>query len=311
MLLMRSRKNIAFNTGYLPEQGGHSIYFHEYGNPQGRTVLIFHGGPGSCSKAEHARLFNLKKFRVILFDQRGRGKSLPSYETANNTLQDTLDDAKRILDFLSIKNKVCVYGGSWGSTVCLAFSQKYPELVERIIVSSTFLARKKDIEWIFPGTSLFYPDILDQLTEKAEGLPDIRAYFARMAFSGDKEDLIQATSFYARYEPVIGKPEPQAVGVRASETHARSFKLRMHYEVNDYWLKENQLLDNIDLIKSIPTLIVHNRIDMVCPLEQSWALHKAMPASRLIIVPDFGHDSALLEKTLKKEAARFMEECIE
>ncbi len=307
MLPTSSQEKKPFNTGYLPENKGHKVYYHEFGNPEGLPILVFHGGPGSCSKPKHANMFNLKNNRVILFDQRGRGKSLPLFEVQNNTLQDVVEDAKKILETLSVK-KAIVYGGSWGSTVGLVFAQTYPDLVDKLIVAKTFLGRKKDIDWRSSGVAHFYPDIIQKLMDEVSPSVDIRKYYADLAFSSNEDDRIKATSLYGRYEPMIGQLNPTFPNEPASEEHSKSFKLRMHYERNNYGLCENQILKNIKSIENIPTLIVHNRLDMVCPVEQSWELHSAMKKSKLVMVPDYGHDSDLLDETLEKEIVIFMKD---
>ena len=295
-----------FNTGYLPEVDGHRVFFQEFGNPQGRPILAFHGGPGSCSKPVHTRAFDLKKCRVILFDQRGRGKSLPPHEIKNNTLADTVEDARRIFHVLNL-DKAVIYGGSWGSTVALVFAETYPDLIERLIVAQTFLARNRDIEWTYAGTARFYPEIMHEIMRDLPDTVDKTAHYAKMAASTSKEERIKALNLYGRYEHILGTLAPALPTETPTDDHLGVFAVRMHYEKNNYFLKENQILDNIATIADIPTLIVHNRLDMVCPVEQSWELHRAMKKSRLVIVPDSGHGSTLLYKTTRREVSSFLE----
>jgi len=294
-----------FNNGYLPEEDGHQVYFQEFGNPDGKPVLLFHGGPGSCSKPKHATNFNLKTHRIIMFDQRGCGQSLPLYNIENNSLKHLVHDAHRLLAQLSIK-KTIVCGGSWGATVCLAFAQSYPQLIEKMICSKVFLARNKDISWISESSAIFYPDIMDALRSPIPAGQDLRDYYAKQMLFGDRKAQAAATKLYGSYERQIGSLHPALLQEEPAEDHIESFKLYMHYDADNYGLTENQILENIDSIKHIPTLIVHNRLDMICPAEQAWLLHKAMPQSKLVIVPDSGHSSALLERTIKQELQTFL-----
>lgn len=295
-----------FNSGYLPTDNGHDVYFREYGNPEGVVVLSFHGGPGGSSKPSHAQRFDLKKCRVILFDQRGGGKSKPAYETQNNTVDDLLNDASRLLKHLKITEKVIVSGGSWGSTLSLLFAQKYPERVEKLIIAQTFLARAKDVEWMTQHVTRLYPDIFEKIAAPIPQTSNLREYYAALMASNDPQQRVLGTSLYGRFEYLMGDLEPVLSAEPPEPDHIGSFGIFMHYDAMNYGVKDNQILDNIETIKHIPTLIVHNRMDLVCPVDQSWEVHKAMPESTLVIVPDYGHGSDFLKATLKEEADNFL-----
>lgn len=288
-----------FDEGYLPVKDGHEIYYRRFGNPAGEPVLSFHGGPGSVSKAKHAACFDLKKYQVILFDQRGCGKSFYKNRFDKNTTNDLLDDAARLLDTVGIKKKVISYGGSWGATLALLFAQKYPERVKRIIVSCIWLARSEDRQWMSKTSGLFYPDFLDQIYAGSNG-KDPTKYYTKLLF-GSSKDMQKAMSLYGGYERLLGQVDPYFFKPPFETQNILSAQMFFHYESHEYFIKENQIIKEAKKIAAIPTLIVHNRLDMTCPVKQAWDLHKALPKSKIIIVPDRGHGSKLMFDVLKKE----------
>jgi proline iminopeptidase len=295
----------AYATGYLPEENGHKVFYHQFGNPKGLPVLVFHGGPGDSSKPKHAALFDLKKYRVIQFDQRGCGQSLPFAETKNNTPADVLKDTKRILDHLNIQ-KCIVYGVSWGSTLALLFAQRYPDNILKMIFGMTVLARKRDIDWISEETRRFYPDIIEHLEQDIKDGKTLRQHYADLMASDKPADQIRSIKLYGQYEFMIGKLNPRFADIQPTAQDLQYFKIYMHYDALNYGVKDNEILENMHKIAHIPALILHNRLDLVCPVEQSWLVHKAMPHSKLVIVPDYGHSSDLLKKTSKKEIKEFL-----
>jgi proline iminopeptidase len=294
-----------FATNYLPEENGHRVFYQQFGNPQGEAILSFHGGPGSFSKTKHAKEFDLKKYRVILFDQRGCGQSTPAGSITHNTTQDLIHDAARILDTLGIAH-VHIKGGSWGSTLALLFAQHYPQRVTSLILSQIFLARHADYMWINEQSRMFYPDIFAQMEEHIPAGQSVRDGYTQMLFSNNLLHQIKATQFLGRYERLVGSLNPSFKTDLPDDAHMQGFRIYMHYDRQNFGLAENQILDSIAAITHIPTLIVHNRLDMVCPLEQAWLLHQALPQSRLVIVPDHGHVSPLLYKTLAQETNLFL-----
>ena len=277
----------AFNDGYIDSGDGHHVYFHEYGNKNGDAILVFHGGPGNYSKPKHAALFNLEKYRVILFDQRGSGKSTSDDRYKNNTTQCIIKDAKAILDALQIKT-VKIVSGSWGSTLALLFAEQYPEMVSKMVLNSVFLGRKQDIKWISNGTKLFYPDLYQYI--KVEPEEDFMRWNYEHIFSNSIEEQNLATKKFGSYERNLGSLTPYiSKEYEPSQEHRDGFRLYMHYLYNNLFLTDNQILDNISKIKNIPVTIVHNRIDMITPLQGAWDLHLALPQSKMIIVDDLGH----------------------
>ena len=296
-----SHKPKAIFKGCLPELDGHKIYFQVFGNPNGKTILNFHGGPGARSKFKYVRCCNLKRYKVIIFDQRGCGNSEFKDLFYKNTTQDTIKDAKRILDFLNIKEKVISFGGSWGSTLALLFAETYPDLVDKIIVSQTFLARKKDVDWTYKDSKMFYPDIIEKLSP----------YLINT--HKDLENLLKQSNvkikktvkYLTNYDYQIGKLKIN-LDEELGDSTTNSFKVYMHYNTNNYFIKENEILNNIAKIKNIPTLIIGNRLDFCTPLEQAYTLHKAMPKSTLHIIDSFGHGSKKQNKLLPKLIKEFL-----
>lgn len=295
-----------FNDGYLPELDGHEVYYAQYGNPQGKPILMFHGGPGYYSRAEKAKDVNLKNFRVIMFDQRGGGKSKPAGRLEMNTTQNLLDDVVRLLDYLKIEEKIILYGGSWGSTLALLFAEQYPDMVEKLVLSKIFLADKKSRNWELRDSGLFYPDILEAI--KGD-LPDngmIPEYYSKLINSGDASQQARAVALYGSYEFMLGSLDPKIEVKDVEDARVVSTRIYMHYSAQDFMLEDGEIMDNIGKIRAIPTLIVHNRLDFICPLEGAYRLHKAMTRSKLVIVPEKGHGGPLSSKINKKEVREFL-----
>lgn len=295
-----------FNEGYLPELDGHEVYFAEYGNPQGEVILTFHGGPGYWSRAENAKNFDLRKYRVVMFDQRGSGKSKPLGATENNTTQDLLDDAVRLLDYLKIEGGIILYGSSWGSTLVLLFAEQYPETVKCLLLSKIFLADRDCREWELKDSGRFYPDILDAIKGDLPDNSQIPGYYDKMINSGDKALQSKAVSLYGSYERQLGRLNPKIEILEADERSLAANRIYMHYSAEEFMLAEDEIMDNIGKIHHIPTLIVHNRLDFVCPPSNAYKFHKAMQNSKLVIVPDKGHSSKMLSAVNKKEMAEFL-----
>lgn len=293
----------SFNTGYLDVGDGHQIYYQQFGNPKGIPVLSFHGGPGGSSKAKHVTHYNLKKYRVVVFDQRGCGCSLFKDAFFKNTTKATIKDAKLLLEHLGIKGKIIVNGASFGASLALLFAETYPELIKHIIVSSVFLMRPEDAEWVTHMSRIFYPDFIDPMREMAHS-KDIVSYFHKLIFSKKGSDIKKAQKYYGTYEMQLGKLSPTwANDPDLTEEAIRSTRIYLHYEKNKFFVGSDEILGHIKRIQKIPTLIVHNRLDFCCPVVGAYELHQKLPKSKLVIVPSKGHGSALLFKILDQEIA--------
>ncbi|MBO7332296.1 MAG: alpha/beta fold hydrolase [Alphaproteobacteria bacterium] len=292
-------KTKPFETGYLPAQDGHQVFYQQFGNPKGTPVLYFHGGPGGSSKASQAENFDLKRFRVILFDQRGSGKSSAEDALYKNTTKETLEDALRLLEYLGVSDKIIVSGGSWGSSLALMFAENHPDKISKIVLCSVFLARNRDRDWCNVDSVRFYPDIMEAL-QKPAGKEEVVSYYHDLIFSDDEEKQEEALALYGQAERLLGKLNPAFKPAFRDDKAVQKLRIFMHYERNKHFIEENHILKNIHKIKSIPMFIFHNRLDFCCPVEQAWELHKSCPKSKLIVVPDKGHGSNRMFKVMKR-----------
>lgn len=273
----------------------HTIFIEECGEPNGIPILFLHGGPGIGCDPTHRRFFNPKLYRIILFDQRGCGRSTPHLSLVNNTTQNLISDMEMIREYLDVKEWI-LFGGSWGATLALLYSQMHPQNVIAMILRGVFLARQKDLDWLYKedGVAKFFPDHWQRfLTHVPEDRHDnvIQAYYELLH---GKDEILQlslakcwglweAGCTTLEVNPDIEKKFTNlhfALAVAAIETH---------YFINKNFIKENQILDNMAKISHIPTKIVHGRYDMVCPLENSYALNLAWPGSQLEIIRYAGH----------------------
>ena len=294
-----------YNCGYLPEKDGHQVYFMEAGSKNGRPVLMFHGGPGGCSRLAKAADFP-RGWRLIMFDQRGSGKSLPKGEMQNNTTWDLLQDANRLLEYLGIAEPVVVYGPSWGSTLALLFAEQYTQKVRAMLLSKIFLADDLSAEWSNRCSSWFYPDIWRQIEDAAGDKTDIVAAYAKMINSPDADKQKLAAGLYGRYERVMGSFEPRLDVENIDDDDVAECKIYINYAAQKFMLKEGEIMRHIDKLRHLPCLIVHNRLDMVCPLIGAYRLHLALPQSKLVIVPAKGHGGKLHSKINRREMRQFL-----
>ena len=296
-----------FNEGYLPELDGHKVYFREFGNPKGEPIVCFHGGPGFWSRAETAKKFNLKKYRIIMFDQRGCGKSKPAGYMEHNTTQDNVDDVVRLLELLEINNKVILFGGSWGSTMALMFAISYPKVVKALILSKIFLANKDSQNWELKQSGLFYPDMLEGLKGNISDNYLIPEYYAKQINSENLEQQTNAATKYGCWERILGSLDPKFGNYIPDEKEINMQKIYINYAAQNFMMEDDEIIDNAVKIAHIPTLIVHNRLDFICPPINAYRLHKVLPMSKLIFVPAKGHSSKLLDETLCMEMKEFLQ----
>jgi proline iminopeptidase len=286
-----------YNLGYLPEENGHKVCFAEYGNKKGKPVLLFHGGPGGSCKARHLKGINLKKYRVITLDQRGCGLSLPLGQIENNTTQDILKDYDRLINLLNIEEKVILRGGSWGSTLALLWAEKNPQKVEKMLLSQVFLANNDFHNWEFNGTKYIYPEFVEYMSKKSKG--NITTYYNKLIQSINKNKQLEAINEFGWYERICGSMAPKfACFSDVCNTELASNRIYMHYAANNFFLTENDILRNTSKIKGINTVIVHNRLDLICPFKGAYDLHIKMNNSELIVVEEFGHVGNKIHKTI-------------
>ena len=286
-----------YNEGYLPEENGHKVYFAEYGNKGGKPVLFFHGGPGGSCRVRHIKGINLKKYRVITLDQRGCGLSLPFGKLENNTTQDTLNDYDRLVNHLNIQGKVILRGGSWGSTLALLWAEKNPQKVEKILISQVFLADEDFHHWEFDGAKYIYPEFVEYMSKKSKG--NITGYYNKLIQSSNKKKQLEAINEYCWYERICGSMKPEFTAfTEVCDRELAKNRIYAYYAANNLFLKENDILKNVIKIKDIETIIVHNRLDLICPFKGAYDLHSRMNNSTLIAVDEFGHTGDKLHKAI-------------
>ena len=285
-----------YETGFL-KKGKHEIYYEQCGNPKGKPAIFLHGGPGGGCGSLSRRFFNPKKYRIILFDQRGCGRSKPHGCLEDNTTWHLIEDIETIRERLSIK-KWLVFGGSWGSTLAIAYAQKYPNNVSQMVLRGIFMLRQKELQWFYQyGASEMYPEAWQGfLKEIPENERDnlIEAY-RKIFYGKNKEKQLSAAKAWSKWEASCSfiNHNPDAVKESINAEFALAFALiENHYFVNKGFLEnENQLLDNIDIIRNIPTIIIQGRYDVVCPPTTGYELHSKWPESELVIAPFSGHSA--------------------
>lgn len=274
----------------------HSLYVEECGNPDGVPVVFVHGGPGAGCEPYHRRFFDSQAYRIVLFDQRGCGKSTPHAELSGNTTQNLVADMERIREHLGI-DKWVVFGGSWGATLGLVYAQTHPSRVLGLVLRGIFLCRDQDIRWFYQdGAHRVFPDywsyFLRPIAENERG-DMLQAYYRRL--TGDDEVARMAAAkawsiWEGRCATLV--PRQSVVDHFANAHTALSLaRIECHYFVNNSFLEPNQIVRDAHKIKDIPGVIVHGRYDMVCPLDQAWALHNAWPHAELRVVADAGHSA--------------------
>lgn len=284
-----------FETGMLPVSDLHTIYFERCGNPNGLPVVFLHGGPGGGLIPGYRQFFDPAVYHIVLFDQRGSGKSTPHAELNENTTWDLVADIERLREKFGIESWV-VFGGSWGSTLALTYAITHPERVLGLILRGIFLCRPKELQWFYQyGASEIFPDFWEQYRDAipAEEHGDfMQAYYKRMTSDNEKIRL-DACRAWSVWEGSTSKlfPDTGLINHFAADHEALSLaRIECHYFVNNcFFPTDNYILENIEKIQQIPTVIVQGRYDVVCPATSAWELHKAMPEAVFTIVPDAGH----------------------
>lgn len=286
----------ATSSGYLDVGDGHEIYYEESGSRHGKPVVFLHGGPGGGCNAAMRRLFNPDIYRVILFDQRGCGKSRPHASLKNNTTNDLINDIEILRAAMQVE-KWQVFGGSWGSTLGLAYAQAHPDRVTELIVRGIFLATKEELDWLYRrGTSEFFPEQWQKFTDPvpaSERHNLLDAYHKRLN-SDDEEECLRFARLWSAWEgsTITLLPNEEMEETFADANFALAVaRIETHYFINGCFLDEGQLMKNLDRIRNIPAVIVHGRYDMLCRCKIAWELAQAWPEARLRIVADAGHSA--------------------
>ncbi len=284
-----------YRSGFLPVSDLHTLYFEEVGNPQGKPVVYLHGGPGAGINALARRFYDPQIYRIILFDQRGSGQSTPHAELRDNTTWDLVADIERLRTMLGIERWL-VFGGSWGSSLSLAYAIRHPERVLGLVMRGIFLCRQSEEDWLYKeGASHVFPDGWDQFIEPippAERGDLMRAYYTRLT---DPDPAVQQAAAWpwSRWETQCSRHFPDLAALEMDEDPLKTLaisRIETHYFVNQcFFPSDNYLLEQAGAINQIPTIIVQGRYDMVCPIRSAWDLKKVMPDADLRIVPDGGH----------------------
>jgi len=285
-----------YRTHTIPVSEGHKLYVEECGRADGLPVVFLHGGPGAGCESWHRQFFDPEVYRIVLFDQRGSGRSIPHAVLEGNTTQHLVADIEVVRNALGIDQWV-VFGGSWGSTLGLVYAETFPEQVLGLILRGIFLCRPRDIHWFYQdGASFLLPDHWQDYRDiipEAEQEDMVGAYYRRL--TGENEVACMAAArAWSLWEGRASTLLPKA-GVVDHFVHPHTAmslaRIECHYFMNNSFLGPNQVLNDAHRLHDIPGVIVHGRYDVVCPVEQAWMLHEAWPTSRLQIIQDAGHSA--------------------
>jgi proline iminopeptidase len=277
----------------------HELYYEESGNPHGKPVVFLHGGPGGGTNPQMRRFFNPKHYRIVLFDQRGCGKSTPHASLEDNTTWDLVADVEKLRELLGIE-RWQVFGGSWGCTLALAYAQKHPERVTELVLRGVFLLRRSELAWFYQnseGAASLFPDLWENFVAaipEEERYDMMRAYYRRLT-STDAQERNAAAHAWSTWEGATShlRTDPGYVAKFKDAEYAAAFaRIECHYFVNGGFLDaDDQLLRDVPKIRGIPAVIVQGRYDAVCPMRSAWHLHRAWPEAQLVVVPDAGHSA--------------------
>jgi proline iminopeptidase len=282
-----------YASGWLATESGHVLYWETCGNPQGMPALFLHGGPGGGCSANDRRYFDPSRYRIVLFDQRGCGRSTPAGELESNTTLHQINDIEALRKQLGIECWL-LFGGSWGATLALAYAEQYPQCVSAMVLRGVFTARQSELDWLYrSGASHVFPEAWARFAEfipEEERRDLVRAYHTRLT-SGDAATETAAARAWCLWEDTISTLLTSTPSF--DEPALRSLaRIETHYFLHQTFLEEGQLIANAGLLRNIPGIIVQGRYDMVTPPTTAWLLHQAWPSSTLRIVPDAGHASS-------------------
>ena len=286
-----------FDSGHLRVSPVHELYYEQCGNPNGRPVVFLHGGPGAGLVPNYRRFFDPAAYRIILFDQRGAGRSVPHASLEDNTTWHLVADIELLREHFGVEQWL-VFGGSWGSTLALAYAETHPERVGGLVLRGIFLGRQSEPRWLYEdshGASAIFPDGWEEFVRiipEAERSNMIAAFYRRLT-SPDESVRFEAARAWSIWESSVLKLIPDQTLIdefSAPDTAAALARIECHYFMNNCFLEtDNQLIERVDRIRHIPAVIVHGRYDIICPLTNAWDLHRAWPEAALEIIPAAGH----------------------
>ncbi|NJK54929.1 MAG: prolyl aminopeptidase [Pleurocapsa sp. SU_5_0] len=284
-----------YNQGKLKVSALHTIHYEESGNPQGKPVIFLHGGPGGGISSMYRQYFDPQQWRIIIFDQRGCGQSTPYAELRENTTWDLVQDIEQLRQQFKI-DKWVVFGGSWGSTLALAYAQTHPERCKGLILRGIFMLRPSEIRWFYQeGANYIYPDAWEEYLKPIpiEERDDLLGAFYKRLTSEDRQVRLEAARAWSVWEASTSKLIPDQFSQQSfgRAEFAEAFaRIECHYFVNrGFFERENQLLENIERIRHLPGVIVQGRYDVVCPMISAWELHQAWQSAEFIVINDAGH----------------------
>jgi proline iminopeptidase len=286
-----------FDSGYLAVGDGHEVYYEQCGNPRGKPAVFVHGGPGAGADANARRFFDPVGYRIVVFDQRGAGRSRPHASLDANTTWHLVADMDLLRERLGIPRWL-VFGGSWGSTLALAYAETHPEVVTALVLRGIFLLRRAELQWFYQhGASMMFPELWQEFLAPIahEDRHDLLSAYHRVLTGEDVAGRLAAARAWSVWEGATSSLWPNPA--RAAQFGAADFALALarieaHYFVNGgFFTHENQLLDGVDAIRAIPAVIVHGRYDVVCPIDTAFALHRRWPEADLRIVIEAGHSA--------------------
>lgn len=283
-----------FNHFFLHTGSCHQVYVEQCGNPKGIPVVFLHGGPCSGCKPDHRRFFDAEKYHIVLLDQRGCGRSIPFGETDDNTTQNLLDDLEAIRQRLGFEQWL-LFGGSWGGTLTLLYAQQFPERVNGMILRGTFLARQKDLDWFLQqGVNRIYPEIWQELMACIQHHPDnsLLENLCATFFDTDEVTRRRLTRAWMKWGTITAVGRLFDVDNKyehITDNMVNQAGMELNFARHRYFVEENQILENCEVLQDIPATIIHGRQDMVCPFESGYSLAQALPQAELIGLPNSGH----------------------